>query len=188
MTSSQGAADPATAAPEFSRPFPADSAQGRGRAIHVAAKADELTALARRFGLVELTSLEADLTLSKVRGGQMVRVKGELRAQVVQSCVVTLEPVAAEVKDSFQALFAPPAAIDPDAEELDVSLSDEDGPEPLEGGRIDLGELVAQHLSLALDPYPRKPDAAFTAIAEGPEVPEPAKVSPFAVLKGRPPG
>ena len=105
----------------------------------------------------------------------------------VQTCVVTLEPMDTAVEDDFQAVFAPAAMLEPDSGELEIGLSDEDGPEPMEGGRIDLGELVAQHLSLALDPYPRKPDAAYTAVAEGAADEEPAKPSPFAVLKGRKP-
>lgn len=173
--------------PEFSRPFQAESVPPGGRALRIAAGPEECAALAARFGLVALKSLEADLKLNKVRGGRMVRVAGRLRAAAVQTCVVTLEPVDSSVEDSFQALFAPASEIDPDGEDLEIGLSEDDGPEPMEGGRIDLGELVAQHLSLALDPYPRKPDAAFTAVLEGEAAEEPAKPSPFAVLKGRKP-
>lgn len=176
-----------TDAPEFSRPFQADSVPPGGRALRVTAAPEECAALAARFGLVALNSLEADLKLNKVRGGKMVRVAGTLRAAAVQSCVVTLEPMDTTVEDSFQAVFVPASELDPDGPELEVGLSEEDGPEPMDGGRIDLGELVAQHLSLALDPYPRKPDAAFTGVAEGQGAEEPAKPSPFAVLKGRKP-
>lgn len=175
------------ATPEFSRPFQAESVPPGGRALRVTATAEECAALAARFGLVALKSLAADLKLNKVRGGQMVRVSGALHAEAVQTCVVTLEPMNTAVEDDFQAVFAPAAMLDPESGELEVGLSDEEGPEPMEGGRIDLGELVAQHLSLALDPYPRKPDAAYTAVAEGAADEEPAKPSPFAVLKGRKP-
>ncbi len=60
------------------------------------------------------------------------------------------------------------------------------------GGRIDIGELVAQNLSLALEPYPRKEGVEFTPILEdvGPDTlsltedtpPEPPRQNPFAAL------
>jgi hypothetical protein len=40
-----------------------------------------------------------------------------------------------------------------------------DEPEPLEGDRIDLGEIVAEELALAIDPYPRAPGAELAAAA-----------------------
>ena len=47
----------------------------------------------------------------------------------------------------------------------------------LEDGEIDLGQYVVEHLALELDPFPRKPGAEFV------QPPEPAEISPFAVLK-----
>ena len=51
-------------------------------------------------------------------------------------------------------------------------------PEPIEGDVIDLGGYLVEHLSLELDPFPRKPGAVFE------QPPEPGEISPFAVLKG----
>ena len=55
-------------------------------------------------------------------------------------------------------------------------LDEEDPPDPIVDGKVDLGALAAEFLALALDPYPRKPGAEFAA----PEVAEPD--SPFAEL------
>jgi uncharacterized metal-binding protein YceD (DUF177 family) len=109
----------------------------------------------------------------------LFRVTGSFEAEVVQSCVVTLDPVPARLVESFSALFGeggPGMAALVDAEE-------EDEPEPIEGGAIDLGETVAQHLSLALDPYPRKPGASLPdEYAAGPQGAEGGHVKPFAGL------
>ncbi|MEE3625078.1 DUF177 domain-containing protein [Nitrospirillum sp. BR 11752] len=147
--------------PEFSRPVIADKVSARESVEKITATPAERAALAKRLELVSLDSLTALVRLRRIRGGQMVRVTGELEAEVVQSCVVTLEPLAASVRDSFQALFAPAHLVPKDEEDLEnLGLDDEaDPPEPIENGRIDIGELVAQHLSLALEPYPRKADA-----------------------------
>ncbi|MDE1147899.1 MAG: DUF177 domain-containing protein [Azospirillaceae bacterium] len=147
--------------PEFSRSVIADKVSSRETVEKITATPVERAALARRLDLVSLDSLTALVRLRRIRGGQMVRVTGELDAQVVQSCVVTLEPMAASVRDTFQALYAPAHLVPKDEEELEnLGLDDEaDPPEPIESGRIDIGELVTQHLSLALDPYPRKADS-----------------------------
>jgi hypothetical protein len=87
--------------------------------------------------------------------------------------VVTLEPVASRVEDRFMLLYG--HAQD---EAGEVVLSGEaELVEPISGGTLDLGEAVAQQLSLALDPYPRAPGAAATARETGPGDP-----SPFAAL------
>ena len=52
-------------------------------------------------------------------------------------------------------------------ETLTVSLADEDDPDPVIDGKIDLGALTAEFFALGLDPYPRKPGAEFVAPAGG---------------------
>jgi uncharacterized metal-binding protein YceD (DUF177 family) len=98
--------------------------------------------------------LTAHVVLRRVGGG-MVRLTASLSADPVQTDVVTLDPLPAHIEDDFALLFGDAddddAALDPDAEPV----------EPLQNGRIDLGEAVAQQLSLALDPYPRAPGSAI---------------------------
>jgi len=53
-------------------------------------------------------------------------------------------------------------------------------------GWIDLGELAAEQLGLAIDPYPRKPDAEVPAEWKGELAAAPAAVerpNPFAALE-----
>src|SRR5262249_9065317 len=83
-----------------------------------------------------------------------------LQADVTQACALSLEPVPAQIDERFAALFGGPAAV---AGIVDIDLAEEDPPEPIENGRIDMGELVAQHLALALDPHPRAPGARLSA-------------------------
>ena len=52
--------------------------------------------------------------------------------------------------------------------------------EPLETATIDLADMLVQHLSLSLDPHPRKPGAK--SLLE--DYRDAASPSPFAVLKG----
>ena len=176
---------------EFSRPFDTEGLAGTPAVRRIEAKPEERTALARRLGLVDLAALGAELTLTRLAGG-FVRVEGRLSATVTQTCVVTLDPFEATVGEDFTAVFAPPDRMP----EGDVLVDPEaDVPEPLDGTRIDLGELVAQHLSLALDPYPKAPGVAFDGASAGEDegggsadpTSEPAR-NPFAALAklGRP--
>ncbi|WP_448203470.1 YceD family protein [Azospirillum sp. sgz302134] len=179
-------------APEFSRIVRADAVHRDDEVVQtIEATESERKALAERFELEAIDRLTATVRLRSVRGGQMVRVAGELEADVVQTCVVTLEPVPAHVTESFGALFAPESMIpkDEDEIEIDPNIAEEDLPEPMVNGRIDIGELAAQHLSLALDPYPHAEGIEFTGYSEGEdeeeevEKAEPEKPNPFAALE-----
>lgn len=111
----------------------------------------ERAALARRFGLVALDRFTAQVILRRAPGG-MVRMEATLRADLTQTDVVTLDPVPNHVDDTFTLLFGDEpdnAALDPGAELV----------EPIEDGHIDIGEAIAQQLSLAIDPYPRAGEA-----------------------------
>jgi uncharacterized metal-binding protein YceD (DUF177 family) len=108
--------------------------------------------------------------------GEGVKVAGRFDAEVEQVCVVTLDPFPATVSDTIERYFLPNArAAEPEAD-ID-SFAD---------GVIELGEVVVESLSLALDPYPRKPGAEFHGVEDGPGSAEPVS-SPFAVLAGAKP-
>jgi uncharacterized metal-binding protein YceD (DUF177 family) len=166
--------------PEFSRPFAIDCLPPRGTAVVLKASAGERRALAARFDLVRLDSLEGEVRIERADADTLVHVAGRLEADAVQSCVVTLEPVPAKVQADFDRLFsrASPAEaqgeveIDPEAEL----------PDPLpSSGKLDLGEILAEELSLALDPYPRSP-AADRLLAELEARDRGEAGSPFGVL------
>ncbi len=183
------------AVPEFSRIVTVDRL---GTAPHVetlAASPAECAALARRFALAAIDRLTATVALTRHETGGLVMVRGDLTADVVQTCVITGQPVPAAVADGFVAGFVPEDRLDGP---LDVEIGPEedpfDDPEPFDGRAIDVGELVAQYLSLALDPYPRASGAVLETAAIDPAAEGSAGAaagegsSPFAVLatlKGR---
>lgn len=175
-----------SAAPEFSRPVALESIGSEPRTIDVAASADERQALARRFGLLAIDALESQARLT--RSGETVRATGSVTAHVVQSCVVTGDPVAATLSEPFDLRFVlegdevPPGSDSADADEEGIEL-DESDCETLfySGDAIDLGEAAAQTMALALDPFPRSADAQ-AALREAGVLSE-EDASPFAALK-----
>ena len=141
--------------PELSRRVELGRLGNRVAAYSILASPEERDALARRFGLLGIDRLEAEVELQRVGEGG-VRLNGTLWAEVVQACVVTLEPVASRLSEHFSMLFG---TEEPQAR-VTVALEDE-LVEPVEDDAIDIGEAVAQQLALLLDPYPRVPGASL---------------------------
>ncbi len=161
----------------------ADAAHGR--AISVEADADARAAIARRLGLVALDRFALTAEVRAVAGG--IAAKGDVHAKVVQACAATDLPVPATIAEPFDLRFLrdvdAPAGED---EEIEIDSDDLDLL-PLEGDRIDLGEAAVQTLSLALDPFPRHPDADRILTEKGVLSEEAA--GPFAALaklRGKP--
>ena len=165
---------------EFSRLYRLDTLSAEPRSVAIEASPEEREALARRFGLVSLDSLEGEAELR--RSGDSVTASGSLRARVTQSCVASDEPVEAEVAEDFRVEFRPPPEGGPD-EEIELGEGELDTVF-YEGGAVDLGEAVAQSLALGLDPYPRSPAAEAALREAGVKSEEEARIesSPFAAL------
>ncbi|MDJ0609067.1 MAG: DUF177 domain-containing protein [Kiloniellales bacterium] len=145
----------------------------------IEATGPERALLARRLGLIALDELSARVDLRRLPHDGSFRVSGTLSATVRQACVVTLEPVLSTVEHKFSQLFGAAPAGRPVAEEL-IDLDAEDPPEPIVDGAVDIGELVTEHLALALEPYPRREGARMKV---GEWSGEETSRSPFAVLK-----
>jgi len=160
---------------EFSRMIELPLAVGAETGATIAAEPAEREALARRFSLLALDRLEAEVRLARLEGG-LVRLEATLEADLVQECVVTLEPVPTHLAERFSLLYGAVA----DAREI-LLEGEAETVEPLAGPRLDIGEAVAQQMSLALDPFPRAP-GADDALATPPESNAPRE-SPFAALK-----
>ena len=132
-----------------------------GTAIEIAASDAERNALARRFGFLGLPSFSARASVDRGPAGQIV-VEGRLRGRIVQACILTLDPVTQQLDEAFRIVFRRDAVDERDPESGDAIVSAQpDAPEPLSGNLLDVGEIIAEQLSLAADPYPRKPGVAL---------------------------
>lgn len=143
-----------------------------GTSKRLDATADQLEGIAGRLGVERVSAFAGEATVRLTPEG--ASVSGHVRAALVRSCVVTLEPVEEIVEDQFELRFARGAP------EGDIELSlDEDWPDLLEGDAIDVAEILVEQVALAMNPYPRKPGAAYVhGQSDGIE-----EVSPFAVLR-----
>jgi uncharacterized metal-binding protein YceD (DUF177 family) len=203
---------------EFSRIIRVDNIAEDGEVIAFSATEAEREALAARMGLLAMESLQADVTASPLLSRQQQRgpYKGihlhvAFRADVIQSCVVTLEPVTATVSHEFEVDFLPkgadpadvigtgspgttgsdkklPETVDDWLESLEdgemvFDADDVDPPEILRGGVAEIGELIVENLSLSLDPYPRRDDVEMEKTRSGDnDEDNVVRDNPFAVL------
>lgn len=175
--------------PPFSRPLTLTEVPPEGLEIKIVATEAERAALARINDLPAVLSLEAALRARRWRGDGL-EVTGELRALVRQTCVVTLDEFDSDVIEPIELRFAPPKEApkprsrrhEPEPEAIEQNMLDDDPPDPLIGGAVDLGAVVSEFLTLAVDPYPRKPGAEFVEPAPEEEE-EDGVVSPFAKLR-----
>lgn len=158
-------------------------------------------AIAKLLELVAVDSLTADITLQRVPGNKaVIHVQGMLKANVVQSCVISQAPVKAHIEDEFEGWYADTDSFvsinkarnerssksKTHAADNEVQIVDErEDPEPIINGKIDLGDLVVQYLSLALPPYPRAHGVTWDN-SDDPEAAPPSgsgRLNPFAALK-----
>ncbi len=168
----------------FSRIYRATEVPANGVTGTIDATNEQCVAIAETLGLIELKSFEVTYTLhcSALRRFKLV---GQLTATVVQSCVITLEPVENRIVDEMEIEYWP--AEDVERLESDIELDGMDvpvdGPEPLpKDGLIDAGHVAYEHLAAALDPYPRKPGVQFESGNANVEESEGVGNKPFAHL------
>ena len=147
---------------------------GAGLTRHLVPDEAARARVVKALDLATLASLEADVCVTPSRGGWTLT--GRVTAVAEQVCGITLEPLPVQIDERFSIDLVEPSSREPDEVEVEVSL-DDDAPDVIEDGRIDLGQYAVEQFTLALDPFPRKPGAEFVQ----PE--EPAEISPFAVLK-----
>lgn len=143
----------------------------------IEASATERAALARRFGLLSLERLEADLEIRR-EPGRRVLVAGRIEAAYEQRCVVSLVAVASRIDDRFETVFTD----DPAQLETPDDWEDDEDIEPYEGGTIDIGEATVQQFAVRLDPYPRAPGATVPAEYRSDDAPAENGTRPFEGL------
>lgn len=140
----------------ISRPVSvADLIRDVRRDMEIKTTAEERRALADFLGIPEVKAVSAKMTLRAEPGRRFV-LDGRIKARLVQTCVVSLEPVDEAIDAQVRLVFedAPVQAADDDGD-----ASDEDLPEPVVGGVIDAGAVLCEQVALEMSPYPRKPGA-----------------------------
>jgi uncharacterized metal-binding protein YceD (DUF177 family) len=139
----------------------------------------ERAALARLLDAQTVRKLRFAGSLMPIAEGGWL-LDAALGATVVQTCVVSLEPVITRIDQPVRRRFVPTKPM----AEVEISPVDDDEIEPL-GPRIDLGLVAIEALALALPDYPRSEGAELQArsfAAEGVRPLEDSDLKPFSAL------
>lgn len=149
----------------WSAPLAVEDIPDTGLHMEIEAPVAVRAELAKLAGVRDLPQLLAVFDLTRQAAG--VHVSGRVKAQVGQTCVVTLEPVENTLEEAIDVVFAPAVAgvdrlADGAADGRRTKIGGEEPPEPLVAGKIDLGVLATEFLLLGIDPYPRRAGAEFS--------------------------
>lgn len=175
---------------EWSDWIDTETLDDKGIETTITADEEARAALARRLSVDAINALSATLGVRPSVGG-VVEVTGRFTANITQTCVVSGDPIDTTIEDNVEGWFADrektlsfaKARQERDTKKghVEVEMLDErEAPEEMVNGHIDLGELVTQHLSLAINPYPHKEGVSFES---GDDQPMKRAENPFDALK-----
>jgi hypothetical protein len=168
------------------------------KSYKIEASEEARQAVSRRVDVIAISRLEAVFDILPTQGN-VFHVIGRFQAEIEQACVVTTEPILTHIEENLEAWFVDESAgvmhfakkrkeheTQKTKGHVEVEMVDESqDPDQVQNGEIDLGELVVQHLSLAIDPYPHKEGVHYEYTDEGQKTSEPAQSrrNPFEALK-----
>ncbi len=177
---------------EFSRLFNLETIKKTGTKLDLIADKEECEKLAVRFSIPEVVYLKAVCQLQKMDEKEIgdYRLEVKMSAEVVQQCVLTLEYINESIEEEFCIIFKEISVEKANVEqnkEVDFELEEVDI-EFISSLEVDLGEYVAEYLSLSINPYPRRPEVraeelGYKLIDEDQGTLEVKKENPFSVLK-----
>lgn len=152
-----------------------------GKDWNLVANENEREAIAKFAGFSTVENFGGEFHVAPFGEGG-AEIAGHIDADIVQTCVVTLEPVREHIKAPIEIRFLPEKTQRQDArKELVVDAFEDDPPESFDGF-IDLWQLAIEALILHANPFPRSVDAdeELAATAENNE--DTGDGSPFSVL------
>lgn len=163
--------------PELSKIIKLSEIGGAPLTGKITADEEQRLALAKRFELPSIESLDADYRLQA--NEHKISFTGSIRSNLHQTCAISGQPFPVKVAEDFDIIFVEKDDNPPDEEEIELAEEDCDVIE-YENARIDLGEAIAQTLYLSLDPYAHGPDA--DSIAEKRGLKSEEEAGPFGAL------
>jgi hypothetical protein len=166
--------------PPISRLYDLADLSDAGYETTIVAATKDLPRLAEWVEVEGIERFEGHVELIRLSQNRF-EYDADLEADVVQSCVVTLEPVRTHISRSFhRVLHLKPGAhrFADKGGSITLSAAEDDAPEEIDSTRYDLAGPLIEELVLAIDPYPRAAGVVFEPPAADSDKPE----SPFAVL------
>jgi uncharacterized metal-binding protein YceD (DUF177 family) len=123
--------------------------------------------LVSKLDIAGVASCSASGELSRKDGGSQIILKAMFKAEVDQDCVLTLKPVTQKIEEEFVMCytFSKADTVLEDGEHV-IGSNEDDLPELIVEGKINVVQAVVEQIALALDPYPRAEDAGTSDSAD----------------------
>jgi hypothetical protein len=150
-----------------------------GKHFRVEARESERSAIAEALGIVGVAALAVDVDIRPLAGAS-IGVRGTVTASVVQTDVVTIEPLAQEMVEEIDVALSPAEATGRRREKAVTDAEPAEERDVYHNGQVDLGAIAVEHLAIGLDPYPRAAGVEFPGYIEDDPT---AASSPFAALQ-----
>ncbi len=160
--------------------IPDDIGQEGYRIVFEAEK-DFRSSEARRLGLLSIDFFRFDALILPLETYDKFSLNVHFCADVVQSCIITLEPVRSRIDETFKLCYSRLLNSKNRNEHGWFDPMEKESFEMFKSGKIDVGDVVMEHLVLALDPYPRKKDVEFEFNTKN----RIEKNNPFSVLSDK---
>ncbi len=164
----------------FSYPLKLEDMSAGVQVYTLKAKTGELAFITEVMQVPAIKSFTAEINVRLRKKEHLVDVWGKVEADVEQTSVISLENFVQHYAPEFELKFdtkMTPA----DIKELDFDI-DDDVPDILDNGQIDLAAIAMEQLALVLDDFPRQKGEEFKFESEFDEETT-LKSNPFAVLK-----
>jgi uncharacterized metal-binding protein YceD (DUF177 family) len=170
--------------PELSFPIDINKIKGGSFIKEIIATEEQCQKLAERFGLIKLGKFIANLNITRLSSSSLVIVEAVFSANVVQRCVITLDPISADIKGSYVCKYSN-NSIEESSEPVYFDIMSEDPPEPIVDGQFDAGIILSEQLGLELDPFPRSRGGSLDNLSDFKSDTnyEGSSDNPFGILK-----
>ena len=164
----------------FSYPLIVEDISSGEQHYHLTANKENLAEITEILKVPAVESFEADIYTKLNKKEHMLKVWGALEVTLRLQSVISLEYFTKSYAPEFEVLFDTKAT--PKSQKEEEIDFDEDLPDIVIGGKIDLAEIALEQLALVLEDYPRQEGEVFEWKNEIIEE-EKAQENPFKILE-----
>jgi hypothetical protein len=162
----------------ITRPYELGRLSQASDEVTIAPAPDDLARVAQWADVQAIGAFTAKIDLKKTSPTRF-KLDVTLDADIVQACVVTLEPVRSHIARTFVRELILTQAPQHAVKEIELTPVDDDGREEIESLRYDLAVPALEEFVLSIDPYPRAPGVEFEPSQDDAD----SALHPFAALK-----
>ena len=162
---------------DFSYPLKIEDINQGEQTYKLRANKAQLETLSEILQIPAVNYFEADIKLTFQKKKGILDVSGEVRAGLTLISVISLDEFNKDYKSNFSLTYDTNATYE-QIREMDEDIED-DIPDIVIDGKIDLGDIAIEQLALVMEDHPRKDGEKFTSVIEDDS---PVRENPFAVL------